>query len=206
MAIPKIFRDDVLFFQRLMKSCGLYAGNLDGEWGPLSQGAANAFEALYISTKKTYGGFDPRTEGNIATLLPKAQRAARMFLASAKSFKYSVQILSGTRSYAEQTTIYEQGRSRPGRIVTNARAGYSNHNFGIAFDVGIFSGKTYFTGATPEQTQAYIALRAHTKTTAPMLDWGGDWKSMKDRPHYELHTGRSTSVVRAMLEAGKAYV
>ena len=202
----EIFRADVMFFQRLMKSCKLYAGDLDGDWGPLSQGAWDALNQLYLATLKTYGSFDARTEGNIATLLPAAQRAARIFLTSAKTFKYQVQILSGTRTYAEQTTIYAQGRTKPGNIVTNAKAGSSNHNFGIAFDVGVFSGKTYFTGKTAAETQAYIDLRNHTKSATPSLDWGGDWKSSKDRPHYELHSGKSTTQVRALLEQGKAFV
>ena len=197
---------DVLFTQRLLQSCGLYTGKLDGDWGPLSQGAYQAFRTLYLSAQKTYGKFDTRTENNIATLLPKTQRAARLFMTSAKSFKYTVQILSGTRTYAEQQVIYAQGRTRPGRIVTHAPPGYSNHNFGLAFDVGIFDGKTYFTGATHAQTAAYIALREHTKNATPMLAWGGDWKSSKDRPHYEMRTGKTTSQLRAALEAGRAYV
>jgi hypothetical protein len=42
--------------------------------------------------------------------------------------------------------VYAQGRTRPGPVVTKAKAGYSIHNFGCAFDVGIFSpdGKKYY--------------------------------------------------------------
>ena len=201
-----VFKTDVLFFQRLAKSSGLYHGALDGDWGPLTQGAADAWDKLAIVTAKTYGSFDKRTEGNIATLVPKAQRAARQFMAATKPFKYTVQILSGGRTYAQQSAIYAQGRSKPGRVVTNAPAGSSNHNFGIAFDVGIFEGKTYFTGATRAQTQAYLDLRKLTKPAVLDLDWGGDWRSSKDYPHYELHTGMSTRSVRAALETGRAYV
>lgn len=200
------FRNDPLFFQRLMKSCGLYAGALDGDWGPLSEGAFAAFVKLTKATKETYGSFDPRTEANIATMLPAAQRAARLFLTSAKSFPFTVKILSGSRTYAEQDALFAQGRSKPGNKVTNARAGSSNHNFGIAFDVGIFSGKTYFTGRNAQENKAYVDLRKHTKSVTPMLDWGGDWRSIKDMPHYELRTGKSTTTVRALLESGKPFV
>lgn len=37
--------------------------------------------------------------------------------------------------------LYRQGRTNPGPKVTPA--GYSNHNFGVAFDVGIFMGDKY---------------------------------------------------------------
>jgi peptidoglycan L-alanyl-D-glutamate endopeptidase CwlK len=197
---------DPLFAQRLLKSCGLYTGALDGDWGPLSKGAWDAFKKLTKSCAETYGTFDSRTEDNIATLLPKAQRAARQFMVAAKPFKYTVKILSGTRTYDEQRALYAQGRTKPGPRVTNAGPGQSNHNFGIAFDVGIFDGKTYFTGSTNATAKPYVDLRNLTKKAVPELDWGGDWKSIKDQPHYELRTGKSVSQVRAALEKGVAYV
>ena len=39
------------------------------------------------------------------------------------------------RSFAEQNLIYSQGRTRPGKIVTNAKAGQSMHNFRYAIDI-----------------------------------------------------------------------
>jgi peptidoglycan LD-endopeptidase CwlK len=206
MQTPEVFKNDPLFFQRLMKSVGYYPFELDGDWGTKTQEAADKFvkESERIATK--YTSFDARTEACILTMMPKAQEAARRFMVAAKPFKYQVKILSGTRTYAEQAAIYAQGRSKPGKIVTKAGPGQSNHNFGIAFDVGIFDGKTYFTGATSAQEKAYVDLRSLTKKAVPELDWGGDWKSIKDKPHYELRTGKSTSQVRAALEKGVAYV
>ena len=204
--VAAVFKRDPLFFQRLAKSSGLYAGNLDGDWGPLTQGAADAWDKLAAATAKTYGTFDSRTEENIASLVPKAQRAARQFMVATKAFPYTVKILSGGRTYAEQDALYAQGRTKPGKIVTNAPAGSSNHNYGIAFDVGIFDGNKYFTGETAATNKPYLHLRRLTKPAVLDLDWGGDWKSIKDNPHYELHTGMTTKQVRAALESGKAYV
>ncbi|BBP87504.1 hypothetical protein BsIDN1_11220 [Bacillus safensis] len=45
-----------------------------------------------------------------------------------------VQITSGYRSFAEQNKLYSQGRTAPGKIVTNAKGGQSNHNYGLAID------------------------------------------------------------------------
>lgn len=39
------------------------------------------------------------------------------------------------RSFKEQQVLYEQGRSKPGKIVTNAEPGESFHNYGLAFDI-----------------------------------------------------------------------
>ena len=195
-------KGDVLFAQRLLSSCGLYNLKLDGLYGDGTRKAEDAFNKLFVKYAEQYGRFDDRTEANIATLLPKTQIAARKAMIAAKALGngLTVQILSGTRTYAEQNKLFAQ---RP--KVTNARAGQSNHNFGIAFDVGIFKGKTYYTGSTKAQEQAYINL---SKLIIPVtgLDWGGLWKSITDYPHYELKTGKSVSQIRALLEAGKPYV
>jgi len=83
---------------------------------------------------------DPRSESNVATLLPAAQEKAREFMEKCATamFPYTVKIICGTRTYEEQNELYKQGRETSGDIRTNARGGYSYHNFGIAFDVGIF--------------------------------------------------------------------
>src|SRR6478735_5807766 len=82
--------------------------------------------------------FDKRTEGNIATLVPKAQEKARQFMTAIlpilEEKGCTAKIISGTRSYDEQDDLYAKGRTVAGAKVTNARGGYSNHNFGIAWD------------------------------------------------------------------------
>lgn len=198
-------KSDPLFYQRLLSSCGLYSDKLDGLYGNNTRKAEDAFNKLFVKYAEQYGYFDQRTEANIATLLPKTQIAARKAMIAIKALGggLTVQILSGTRTYVEQTAIYAQGRSKPGKIVTNAKAGQSNHNFGIAFDIGIFKGKTYYTGATAAQTKSYIDVSKLIKPCG--LLWGGDWKN-PDYPHYELKTGMSVTQVRNLLETGKPYV
>src|SRR5687768_17388797 len=132
-------REDILFTQRLLKSQGLYLGRLDGSWGPKTEAASLAAEARSNQIAAQFGSFDSRSETNIRTLNLKAQEAARVFLgAFVNENAYTVKIISGNRTYAEQNLLYAQGRTKPGDIVTNSRGGQSNHNFGIAWDVGIF--------------------------------------------------------------------
>jgi peptidoglycan L-alanyl-D-glutamate endopeptidase CwlK len=85
------------------------------------------------------------------------------------------------RSNAEQNALYAQGRTRPGKIVTNAKGGQSNHNqypspaFDIAFKDA--SGNIHWDMALFKQF-ALIAKRCG-------LAWGGDWIRFKDLPHFE---------------------
>jgi peptidoglycan LD-endopeptidase CwlK len=199
----QFLKDDVLFYQRLLKSAGLYTSTLDGDWGPKTTKADNDFMAGYNSLKAQYGEFDPRSERNIITLHPKAQEEARKFLTLAQGGLFEVRIISGTRTYAEQDALYKQGRyGNPGRIVTKAKGGQSNHNFAIAWDIGLFDSKGYNV-----LDANYIALAKRVMPNISTLEWGGDWKSIKDNPHYQLKAvSDSTAVIRQKFENGEAYV
>ncbi len=144
--------------------------------------------------------FDERTERNIATLHPRAQRAAREFMAAAvpamQSVDLVVKIIGGMRTYAEQDALYAIGRTKPGSVVTKARGGYSNHNFGTAWDVGIFTP----TGRYLEESPAYETLGKIGQNQG--LEWGGSWK-FSDEPHFEVKTGLTMAEKRERMAAGK---
>jgi len=145
----------------------------------------------------------PRTEKNIATLVPKAQAAARAFMAQAaialEGLDITVEIICGTRTYAEQDALYAKGRTAPGVKVTNARGGFSNHNFGIAWDIGLFRAGRYL-----EESRVYRQLG---KLAGPLgLEWGGEWVSFPDEPHYQLRTGLTLAQLRSLISQGKSIV
>ena len=80
--------------------------------------------------------------------------------------------------------------------MTNARGGQSWHNFGLAWDIGLFTDGKYVTTDTK-----YKAAAAHGKAAG--LEWGGDWKTFPDCPHYQVGAeGRTISGARARFEAG----
>jgi len=106
-------------------------------------------------------------------------------------------ITSGYRSYDEQNALYVQGRIKPGARVTNARGGHSNHNFRLAFDITLFDGK----GQPIWTSHLYRAAGEFGKTVG--LDWGGDWKTFTDLPHYEYRHGKTLAQLRADTAAGR---
>lgn len=144
---------------------------------------------------------DPRSESNIAKLLPEVRPYARALVQRAAAAGITIKIISGLRTYAEQDALYAQGRSKGGSKVTNAPAGYSNHNFGLAFDVGVFEGSTY-KGESPKY-KAVGVLGADLG-----LEWGGNWTSIVDEPHFQLRPawakGMSEKTMLAELRARKA--
>jgi peptidoglycan L-alanyl-D-glutamate endopeptidase CwlK len=200
-----MFGNDVLFLQRLLKCAGFYMGNLDGDFGPLTDEALRRFEDETDRIADQEGRFELRSEKNIITLHPKTQILARRFLDKAQASSQLsdagvvARIISGTRTYKEQAALYALGRTRPGKIVTNASAGRSNHNFGIAWDIGLFKGPNYL-----QESPLYDAMGALGRNLG--LEWGGDWISFVDKPHFQLKTGQTLAQVREKFESGVDFV
>lgn len=199
----RLFEEDVFFLQRLMKSGGFYTDTIDGIWGPNTDAAVAAFEARSTQIAANLGTFDQRSERRIQTLHLKAQEAARTFLSTVRAQGIDARILSGTRTYAEQNALYRKGRfGNPPPRVTNARGGQSNHNFGIAWDIGVFQNGNYLPDSPLYDQAAQIGLAAGIVG----LEWGGNWTSFKDRPHYQMATQFNITQLRARFEAGQSYL
>jgi len=200
-----MFGDDVVFLQRLLKCIGFYTGEIDGDFGPLTDEALRLFEDETDRIADEEGRFDLRSEKNIMTLHPQAQILARRFLAEAQASQQLsdagvvARIISGTRTYQEQAALFALGRTRPGKIVTNASAGRSNHNFGIAWDIGLFKGPNYL-----QESPLYSVTGALGRDLG--LEWGGDWVSFVDKPHFQLITGITLAQVREKFESGVNFI
>jgi len=192
----RLFPDDILFLQRFLSCGGFYAGALDGLYGSQTAAAEAACDDAAERIAAAEGRFDPRSEGHIAGLQIAAQPLARRSLAALRAAGHSAKIISGTRTYAQQNALYRQGRTTAGNIVTNAKGGQSWHNFGLAWDIGLFRDGAYLTASAPYEAASDVAKIAG-------LEWGGDWISFKDTPHYQLATGgRPVSAARKAFEAG----
>jgi len=82
-----------------------------------------------------------------------------------------------------------------------ARPGRSNHNFGIAWDVGIFNAEGQYIDdliETKKMTSKavdaeYKKLGAHGKGAG--LFWGGDW-SNPDFPHFQMRNNDELALIR----------
>jgi peptidoglycan L-alanyl-D-glutamate endopeptidase CwlK len=122
---------------------------------------------------------DARSERTIATLLPEVRPYARALVRKAAEVGITIKVISGLRTYKEQDELFAQGRTKPGKIVTKARGGFSNHNFGVAFDIGVFEGTKYIEEAPENREEGTLGQ-------ALGLEWGGNWKTIQDEPHFQL--------------------
>lgn len=138
---------------------------------------------------------DSNSERQINSLHPAIKSIAIEFLTEAKKQGFNLMVTSGLRTYKQQEDLYNQGRTTPGNVVTNARPGYSYHNFGLAFDVaGLKDGKL-------DYNIDWTKLGAIGKKVG--LSWGGDWTSFKDKPHFEHKANMTLAQLRTAYESGK---
>ena len=143
------------------------------------------------------GTYDQLNRQRLSQLQPHVEKAALKALAEAEKAGLDILITQGLRTYAEQDALYAQGRTKPGKIVTNARAGYSYHNFGLAFDfVIIKNGKAVWDENHPDWKKFVAICKKHG------FEWGGDWKSFKDYPHFQMTGGLSLAQCRAKWPGG----
>lgn len=120
---------------------------------------------------------------NINDLLPKVAAMCSEFINRCKNEGIDVLITSTYRDAAAQTALFEQGRTKPGKIVTRARAGQSYHNWRVAFDfVPIVNGKAVWNDNDLWQRCGEIAEGVG-------LEWAGRWVKFKEMPHCQYTGG-----------------
>lgn len=139
---------------------------------------------------------------DIKALHPDLQKkyAQLIKLCSKKGIKIGV--AECLRTKAEQDALYIKGRTAPGKIVTNAKgSSYSSmHQWGVAFDfylkMDIDRDGQISDDAYNNAKKMFNQVGALAKSIG--LEWGGDWKSIKDLPHIQLKDwGSTTSKLKA---------
>lgn len=123
----------------------------------------------------------------IEDLLPHVQELAKKFIDACHKQGIDLLVTSTYRDKDCQAALYAQGRTSPGKIVTNARAGQSMHNWRVAFDiVPLRNGKPVWSTSGADhslwETVGHIGQSVG-------LEWGGNWKSLPDFPHFQATGG-----------------
>ncbi len=142
------------------------------------------------------------TEKLLARVHPGLASRCRSMIELCAHGGVAIQVTQGLRTWQEQDALYAKGRTIApiGKqfIVTNAKGGSSFHNFGLAFDIVVIDaiGKADWDATHPAWT------RAAEIGKSVGLEWGGDWKSFKDRPHFQYTGGLGLVECRKLFPSG----
>lgn len=109
------------------------------------------------------------------------------------------------RSNAEQDALYRKGRTEPGPIVTYVKGGASFHNYGLAVDIVILVDKD---GNGSYETASWDTRKDYDRDLvsdwieivnifkAYGWEWGGNWNTFPDYPHFQKTFGKSTQELK----------
>ena len=118
------------------------------------------------------------------------------------------------RTIKEQNDLYALGRTKPGKIVTNAKGGQSYHNYGLAIDIVLLVDKDKNGTFESASWQTNVDFDGDGKSDWMEVvkifkmygwEWGGDWK-FTDLPHFQKTFGKSIKQLQlSMKELGTNY-
>lgn len=89
------------------------------------------------------------------------------------------------RSFEESDKLYAQGRTAPGKIVSNSKAGQSYHNYSVALDFALIANGEMSWIVNDNWMIVVECFKRHG------FAWGGDFESFKDYPHLENKLGHN---------------
>lgn len=133
----------------------------------------------------------------VALLHPKVRGMFTGFITDAETaLGITLRVVQGLRTFPEQQAIYEQGRTKPGQIVTKAQAGESYHNYGMAVDIVPLSAD----GKSLDWNYKFSELESFALPYG--ITWGGHFSS-PDPDHFENKLGHNWRDLLALYKAGK---
>jgi len=125
------------------------------------------------------------------------RKKAEAFLQACEEAGIDVLIYCTLRDKAEQDELHKQGRTKPGKIVTNARGGESWHNFGSAFDF------VPMVGGKPQWGDSSLYAKCGVIGESVGLEWAGRWSGkLKETAHMQYRGG----LTLAQVQSGKEVV
>jgi peptidoglycan LD-endopeptidase CwlK len=148
---------------------------------------------------------DKETSKKLQLVYPDLKvRIIRVYNDFYNRHKIRLKATEGLRDFARQAELYAKGRTAPGSIVTNAPSGSSLHEFGCALDSCFNSGDPYLEQLSKRDARlaAFYWSEFGRFSKLNGLFWGGDFKSISDRPHVELTYGLTLKDIQKLFQHG----
>lgn len=124
-------------------------------------------------------------------LHPKVKELAEKLIVACEQEGIKIGVSETYRTKERQDYLYEQGRTRPGNVVTYAKGSdmRSYHQWRLAFDVyHNVKGHEYDTNVLKKI--GIIGMKLG-------LEWGGSWSGFKDTPHFQYTFGLSIQELKS---------
>ena len=152
--------------------------------------------------------FDPnKSSRNIDDLIMPVKMMALKHVHACKQAGIDLLITCTYRCPSDQNALFAQGRTKPGAIVTRAKAGESLHQYRVAYDlVPLRNGKPVWgtkgngidnDPSDDDKDDLELWQRVAELGKQCGLEWAGDWKSFKEYPHFQYTGGLTLADFKA---------
>lgn len=142
------------------------------------------------------------TKARLKTLDPEFEDLIIRLINHCHERGINVQVAQALRTNAEQQALYDIGRTKPGKKVTNAKPGTSFHNYGAAVDLFFLNNekKAYWD---VKAFKKVWSIAKELKLDKEGLVWGGEFKTLVDYPHFQLGSSLEEAKKRYEKRCGK---
>ncbi len=199
----------------------LFAIDADGDFGSQTLTALNNFQkwnglsetnyvddAIYTSILNAITvntTIDKPSIDRMAKLHPLIRAEVLHLTKQCYKNNVKIRVVQGLRTFAEQDALYAQGRTKPGAIVTKAKGGFSNHNYGLSIDFCLLKSDgsiswSQIDDADKDGKKDWMEVVSIFQAAG--FEWGGLWK-FKDNPHLEKTFGKSIRTLLTLHNTGK---
>lgn len=212
--------DEVLDLQKKLNQL-FYCIDEDSDFGNETTNAVKTFQKrnslpetglvddatfnLIIADINYTSSIDKASLTRLAILHPKIRAEVLHLVKMCYKNNVRIRVVQGYRTFAEQDALYAQGRTKPGQIVTNAKGGWSNHNYSLAIDFCLLHPDgsiswSEFEDADHDGKRDWMEVVQIFKAAG--YDSGIDWK-FKDNPHLEKMFGHTIRQLLDLHNSGK---
>lgn len=169
----------VEMIQRGLAALGYDPGPVDGRWGRQTARAVTALAAANGAPSAAPigalpGGWDARSERNLKGVHPDL---VRVMVRARQISPVPFTVIEGMRTIERQRQLVAQGASK----TMNSR-----HITGHAVDLAPHGPDGDIAFDWPLYHKLAPAVKQAAADCGVQIVWGGDWRTFKDGPHFEL--------------------
>jgi len=125
---------------------------------------------------------NPHSETLLSQVHPMLAERIKAIAYNLETQGITIVVVQGLRTVEQQDKLYAQGRTAPGKIVTNAKGGQSWHNYGLAVDCAPQN-----TDTSIDWNASHPQWKAMEEAGVAMgLTSGANWTRFVDAPHFQM--------------------
>jgi peptidoglycan LD-endopeptidase CwlK len=130
---------------------------------------------------------DDVSEARLGEVYPTLAAKVRQLHDALNQEGIEIRVVQALRSWSQQDNLYAQGRTAPGKIVTNCKGGHSYHNFGLAVDcVPSTHGPDQPFDPDWNASHPYWKRMSDVGQSLGLVS-GATWRTFPDAPHFQIN-------------------